>query len=188
MQVVHLSEDGYRARGAVSSSLWWWFVGIGLALAALGTAASLDLVLAAKVTTYAIGILMLIGGIIQIVHAGAMHRFGRSLFWIVSGLLYLLAGASIFLALTYAESLLTLLLALSLGLSGIARIIISTSRATGWGPILLSGLGSLAAAFLIGLTWPQNSTWALGAVIAIDLFVQGSMLISAGLKFRLAAG
>jgi uncharacterized membrane protein HdeD (DUF308 family) len=188
MQIVPFSDGEFRAEAMRFSSLWSWFVGVGLVLAGLGMAASLDLVLAAKVTTYAIGMLMLIGGIAQIVHAGAVHRIGRSTFWIASGLLYLAAAASVFLTLPYAESLLTLLLAVSLGLSGIARMIISASSAVASGTILLSGLGSLIAAILIGLTWPENSTWAIGVVIAIDLFVQGSMMISAGMKLRLAAG
>jgi uncharacterized membrane protein HdeD (DUF308 family) len=57
-------------------------------------------------------------------------------------------------------------------------------RASGWGWLLLSGLVSIGVALVLALGWPWNTIWVLGLVLAVDLFLQGFMLLLAGFALR----
>src|SRR5690625_6606930 len=48
---------------------WGWFVGLGLVLLVLGVVASLHVLLAAMVSVWFIGLMMIIGGVAQLFHA-----------------------------------------------------------------------------------------------------------------------
>jgi uncharacterized membrane protein HdeD (DUF308 family) len=81
--------------------------------------------------------------------------------------------------------MLTLLLAMSLGMSGLLRLwlgIGATVVGRGW--LVVSGLASIAAAVVIGLEWPVNALWILGLVLSVDLIVQGVALLAAGFSIR----
>ena len=56
--------------------------------------------------------------------------------------------------------------------------------AKGWAFILLSGIVTMLAGFIIALGWPINSLWILGLFLAIDLLFQGWTLIAFGLALR----
>ncbi len=73
------------------SSKWGWFVALGVALLILGGIAFGNLVLATVVSVYYVGIMMLVAGIIEIIHAFGV-KTGSFFFWLLSGLLYAAAG------------------------------------------------------------------------------------------------
>lgn len=180
------------ARSSTDSRLltraWIWFAGIGAALIALGAAMSVNLLLATVAAIYYVGAMMLAGGVLQIVHAVAIRRLGKPFFWLLMGAVYLLAGLSVFLDPLFAARLLTLLLAVSLGLSGILRIIIALGGVHGRGWMLVSAVAGIGAAIVIAIGWPFNAVWVLGLVLAIELLVQGLALLLVGLSLRNARG
>ncbi|MEG3145856.1 HdeD family acid-resistance protein [Sphingomonas sp. RT2P30] len=181
-----IASRGYVS-GANSSSLqtaWRWFAGLGVALILLGLCASANLFLATVATIYYVGALMLFGGVLQIFHAAAARNWGV---WLFGGILYLLAGLAVFNDPLFAAAFLTLLLAVSLGLSGMARLWFGLRvDLAGRGWLIASGVASIAAAVLIGLGWPVNAIWILGFVLAIDLLFQGVALLGTGLAMRTA--
>jgi len=126
------------------------------------------------------------GGVVQIIHAFVIRKWGRSALWLLGGALYLLAGFSVFYDPLFATLLLTLMLGVSLGLSGLVRSWTATRKKTdrGRGWIIASGLCSLAAAVLIAVGWPLNSAWMLGLVLTIDLMFQGAALIFVGMSLK----
>ncbi|WP_432653876.1 HdeD family acid-resistance protein [Sphingobium nicotianae] len=165
--------------------MWGWFVGIGAALAALGFIASANLFLATMAATYIAGSMMFAGGILQLVHAVGVRRWTWVALWTLSGLLYLSASVAVLYNPAFAASLLTLLLGYALGASGLVRSVVSIGwRGNGWGWLLLSGLISLSVAAIILFGWPANSFWVLGMFLAIDLLMQGVMLMSVGFALR----
>jgi uncharacterized membrane protein HdeD (DUF308 family) len=164
---------------------WGWFVGIGLALLLLGLCASVNLFVATVATTYYVGALMLVGGVLQIAHALSAAKWGRAAFWFLGGLLYLLAGLAVFLNPLFAAALLTLMLAVSLGLSGAMRLWIALgagARGRGW--MIASAVASMATALIIAIGWPVNSIWVLGLVLSIDLMFQGVALLTVGWSMK----
>jgi len=163
-----------------------WFIVLGIALILLGAIASANLFITTVAATFYVGAIMLVAGAFQIIHAFGVRKWARFAFWLLSGLLYLVAAAAMFLDPLFAASLLTLFLAVSLALSGSLRLFIAmTTRApSGWGWMAASGIASIAVALVIALGWPVNSIWVLGLVLSIDLLFQGVALVLIGLSLR----
>ncbi|CAN5410253.1 HdeD family acid-resistance protein [soil metagenome] len=165
-------------------TVWRWFAGLGAALILLGICASANLFLATVATIYYVGALMLFGGILHIFHAAGTRKWGA---WLLGGILYLLAGLAVFNDPLFAAAMLTLLLAVALGLSGLARLWFGMrTDLAGRGWMVASGVASIAAAALIAIGWPVNAIWILGFVLAIDLMFQGVALLATGLAMRTA--
>ena len=55
-----------------------------------------------------------------------------------------------------------------------------------WMVLLISGLASVAIAFLIGMSWPYSALWTLGLFISIDLIFNGwsHIIIALGARRR----
>lgn len=175
--------------GMPTSSLqskWIWFVGLGVLLLACGLIALGNLLLATVVSVYYVGMLMLAGGVIYLVHAFQMRGWDHVLFWALSGLLYVLAGICAFINPILTSAALTLFLAVALLIAGVFRIFVGmrTKPAKGWGWIVASGVITALAGFVIALGWPVNSLWILGLFLAADLILQGWTMIAFGLGIR----
>lgn len=164
---------------------WGWFVGVGVVLAMLGALASANLMFATLAATITVGVMMFAGGVFQLVHAFGVRRQGRTWWWALSGLLYMGAALVTLADPLFAAGVLTLLLAASLAASGLVRAYVAFAmRERGWGWLLLSGLVSIGVALVLALGWPWNTIWVLGVVLAVDLFLQGFMLLLAGFALR----
>ncbi len=168
-------------------SKWAWFVGIGILLLLLGGIALGNLVLATVASVLFIGMLMLLGGIIEIVHAFGVTGWKSHLFWALSGLLYAAAGIVAFMNPILASTVLTFLLAAALLATGLVRIwsgYEARHNTTGWGWIVATGVLTALVGIVIALGWPVNSLWVLGAFLAIDLIFQGWSFIAFGLGLK----
>ena len=172
-----------------SSSLrskWLWFVGLGLLLLICGLIALGNLLVATVASVFYVGMLMLAGGVIYLIHAFQVRSWDHVLFWALSGVLYVLAGICAFINPILTSALLTLLLAIALLVAGIFRLFVGmrTRPLKGWGWIVTSGIITTLAGFVIALGWPVNSLWILGLFLAIDLIVQGWTMLAFGLGIR----
>jgi uncharacterized membrane protein HdeD (DUF308 family) len=167
-------------------SKWIWFTGLGALLLVCGIIALGNLLLATVVSVYYVGMLMLFGGILYLVHAFQVRGWDHMLFWVLSGLLYLLAGILAFVNPILASAALTLFLAVALLVAGIFRIWVGRRMKPlkGWGWIVAGGVITALAGFVVALGWPVNSLWVLGLFLAVDLLVQGWTLIAFGLGIR----
>ncbi|MFQ3715585.1 HdeD family acid-resistance protein [Brucella melitensis] len=168
------------------SSKWGWFVALGVALLILGGIAFGNLFLATVVSVYYVGLMMLIAGIIEIIHAFGVKTWGRLFFWLLSGLLYTAAGIVTFINPVLAAGVLTFLLAAALIGSGAFRIWLGfkSKPSQGWGWIVAAGAVTLLLGFIIAIQWPVNSLFILGLFLAIDLIFQGWSFIAFGLGIK----
>ena len=162
-----------------------WFFGVGAALAMLGFIASANLMLAAIAAIYIVAAAMFDGGLLMFLHGFGMRHWDWAIPWVLCGVLY--AGAAI--AILYyplrAANYLALGFAVLFAAVGIIRVIAALAqRAHGRGGLLVSGLFSIAAAFLIGAGWPGDAIWVLGVIVAVDLLIQGAMLMLISLTLR----
>jgi len=175
--------------GVPSSSLhskWVWFAGLGILLMICGVIAFANLFVATVVSVYYVGMLMLAGGIVYLVHAFQVRGWDHILFWVLSGILYVLAGLFAFMNPILASAALTLFLAVALVIAGVFRAFIGRRMkpVKGWGWIVASGVITALAGFVIALGWPVNSLWILGLFLAADLLLQGSTMLAFGLALR----
>lgn len=170
-------------------SKWGWFVLLGVALLALGIIAAGNLVVATVASVFFVGAMMIVAGIVEIVHSFGVKSWGTFLLWLLSGILYVVAGYLAFTNPLLATIVLTLLLAVSLIVSGLLRIWIGfTSRElTGWGWVVAAGVITVLAGLIIAAKWPVNSVFILGIFLAADLIFQGISYIAFGFGLKKAA-
>ncbi|MBV0892356.1 HdeD family acid-resistance protein [Paracoccus sp. Z118] len=152
-----------------------WFIALGIILLILGVFAFANLLLATVASVYFIGIMMILGGIAQMVLAMRVRGWGRTLLLLIAGVLYILAGFFAFVNPVLASTLLTLVLAASLLVAGVLRFVVALQERPrkGWGWVLAGGIVSFIVALIIFAGWPVNSLWVLGLFLSADLIVQG---------------
>ena len=171
---------------AALRSKWGWFVLLGVALLVLGVIAAGNLLVATAASIFFVGAMMIVGGIVEIVHAFGVKSWGTFFWWLLSGILYVLAGYLAFANPVLAAGVMTLFLAISLIASGLVRIWIGfTGRGVeGWGWVIAGGIITVLAGLIIASGWPVNSLWILGLFLAIDLIFQGVTYIGFGFGLK----
>ena len=154
---------------------WIWFLAFGIILLILGLVAILNLAVATIASIYYVGVLMLVGAIMEIVHAFTVKSWSSFFFFLLAGILYAIAGLFTFINPLLASVALTLFLAAALIASGAVRIWAGFKMRPGhgWGWVLGAGVVTLLAGLIVALGWPFNSLWILGMLLAVDLTFQG---------------
>jgi uncharacterized membrane protein HdeD (DUF308 family) len=179
-------EAHAAARDDHPSAGWGWFVALGAIFLVLSVLAIGNLLAATVASVLLVGILMLIGGVAQLVEAFQVRRWGSLFLLLLSGVLYTVAGMLAFMNPTLAAAALTLFLAIALVVSGALRTWWGfTLRAVpGRGWIVASGIVSIIAGIVFYAMWPQNALWLPGLVLAVDLGLQGMLLTAFGLALK----
>jgi uncharacterized membrane protein HdeD (DUF308 family) len=166
---------------------WGWFVVLGAALIVLGTLAFLNLPPAGGASVYAVGIFMLVGAFAQLGTTLLVPRWRGIGLLSLSAVLYGAAGIFAIVNPTLAAAALSLLLALGLFCSGIARILLTAVMPPLPGRGWVGASGSVSA--IVGLICIHlslgNTVWLLGVALAVDLISQGAM--AAGFALALKA-
>jgi uncharacterized membrane protein HdeD (DUF308 family) len=165
-----------------------WIVALGVVYVIAGLIALSSVALATAASVFVVGIMMLIAGVAQVLNAFQVRTWGKSPVLILLGALYIIAGFIAFENPLLAAAVLTLMLGLSLVVSGIMRIILAFSakeRMT-WLGVVLSGLISLLLGLVILVHWPVSSVYILGLFLGIDLIFAGFgwIFVGFGLKGR----
>ena len=183
--ISHYGEHA-TARDEGPARQWGWFVGLGAGFLLLSLVAFANLLAATTATVYLVGLLMLIGAVGQLVHAFQVRRWGSFILWLLAGIVYGIAGILAFTNPVLAAAALTLLLAISLIVAGILRLWwgITLRGVPGRGWIVASGVVSVIAGIVFYVSWPENTPWLLGIVLAVELGLQGILLIAFGLGLR----
>ena len=102
-----------------------WIVTLGIIYVVAGLIALGSVLMATVVTVFVVGVMMLIAGVAEVISAFQIKTWGKFLFWLLLGVLYIVAGFVTFENPLLAAALLTLLLAFSLIASGIMRIVLA---------------------------------------------------------------
>jgi uncharacterized membrane protein HdeD (DUF308 family) len=167
---------------------WGWIVGIGVLLLVFGMIALGSVVTATVASVWTVGLMMILSGASEMAHGFAMKTWGKSILWIILGLLYGLAGVFTFMNPLLAAGVLTLLLGAGLVASGIVRIILAFQMKScqPWIWVVLSGLVTVLLGGMILAHWPASSLYVLGIFLGIDLVFAGVSWIMMGLALRRA--
>jgi uncharacterized membrane protein HdeD (DUF308 family) len=164
---------------------WFWFVIVGVALVVLGMVALGSVVIASLAAAVAIGVLLLIAGVAEIV--GAFWCRGWSGFFLnlLSGILSIVVGVLFLRAPLDALVALTLLVACFLLVGGIFKIVGAlVYRFAAWGWTLVTGIIDLVLGVLIWMEWPASALWVIGLFIGISLVFRGFNWIALGIALR----
>jgi uncharacterized membrane protein HdeD (DUF308 family) len=165
---------------------WAWFAGLGGLLLFFAAIVFFNLSATSKVTAWLIGLFLLLGGAANIIQALFTERWSRSVWSMLSGALYVFGGAMIMREPAQGSLLLSILVMISLAISGVARIGIAIAHrdVAGWWVVLLGGLTSIAVGILLIASLPWSGTWVLGMLIGTELAVQGLSWLVFGLGLR----
>jgi uncharacterized membrane protein HdeD (DUF308 family) len=168
---------------------WGWIVALGVVYSVAGFIALGSILTATVASVFIVGIMMLIAGVAEVINAFQVKTWGKFLFWVLLGVLYIVAGFATFENPLLAAAFLTLLLACVLIVSGIMRIILGFSMKRGmpWIWVVLSGVVTLLLGLIILNHWPVSSLYILGLLLGIDLVFAGASWIGMGLSLRKAA-
>jgi len=179
----HSLADGLK----VLRAKWGWIVALGVVFLAAGIIALGSVVAATTTAVYVVGIMMLMGGIAEIVAAFSVKSWGKFAFWLLLGVLYVAAGIIAIMNPLLAAAYLTLMLGVALAIGGVLRIFLAfhmKSAGNPWGWVALSGVITFALGCMIIAQWPASSLFVLGIFLGVDLIFIGSGWITMGLALK----
>ena len=161
---------------------WPWFLALGIALMVIGVLAVSEAILTTFATILVFGILLMAGGVVQIVNAFLARTWGGFFLHVLVGILHIIVGELMIEHPRAAAEGLTLLLAVSFLFSGTLRIIHALrERFADWGWVLVSGLVTLLLGVLIWRQWPASGYLIIGLFVGIDLIFSGWSWVMLGL-------
>lgn len=167
---------------------WLMFLFLGIALMIMGAVAIILPLAAAVAINALVGVLLLAGGVLQVIHAFVRHKApSKIVLGLIVAALYVIAGL-ILLAHPFAAILsLTLFLAAFFVASGVFKIIgaIETRGMPFWGWSLVGGILSFILGVLIWAHWPSSAVWAIGLLVGIDLLYMGWAAIAVAIALHM---
>lgn len=173
------------AKQAVADN-WGWFLALGILLVVAGVAAIAFPLVSTIAAKIALGWIFLAAGLVIIIHAFSIQRWGGFLMELLLGVLYLIAGGWLaFFPFTGIITLTIVLAALFL-VEGVLEVIMAVrARAhEGWVWLLLSGLIAVAVGVLIAAELPSSAAWAIGLLVGVNLLSTGISFIVLALAGR----
>jgi uncharacterized membrane protein HdeD (DUF308 family) len=164
---------------------WFWLVILGVALVVLGNVALGSVGIAALAAAAAIGVLLLLGGAVEVVGAFWCRGWSGFFLELLSGVLSIVVGLLFLRAPAGALAALTLLIASFLMVGGLFKIVAAASyRFAAWGWSLAGGIIDMILAQMIWQEWPAPALWVIGLFVGINLIFRGFNWIALGLALR----
>jgi len=164
---------------------WGWLLALGIILIVLGTAAIAMPFLASLATAVAFGVLLLMGGIAQLVGVFWTRNWSGFFLSLLVGLLYVVLGFLFLRDPGDALLAMTLLLACVLMVGGLFRIIGSLMyQFPHWGWVFAGGAINLLLGILIWQQWPFSGLWVIGLFVGIDMIFNGWTWIMLSLALK----
>jgi uncharacterized membrane protein HdeD (DUF308 family) len=167
---------------------WLWFVVLGIAIMATGFLAIGWACVATRATMYVFGILLLAGGVVQLVNAFLARQWRGFFLHLVVGVVQLVVGGLIIEYPERAADTLTFLLAVALLVGGAVRLAFALMEDfpdRGW--VMVNGFITLLLGIAIWRRWPDSSELVIGIFVGIDLIFSGWSWVMLGLLVKSAA-
>lgn len=180
--------NGQETLAGEMNKNWGWILVAGIAMVILGTIGlGMTFWLTVASMLY-FGILLLIGGGVQLINAFRDQAGTNRLSHILIALLYLVAGIILITKPVVAGLAMTALLAVALIIIGVFRcwLAFQARPMQGWGFILAAGLAAIALGVMIFAGWPETGLWVIGLFVAIEMILQGWTLVMIAIAARQA--
>ena len=180
-------RDIRTERPPKSASVVW---GAPFLLGLLTTIAGLVLLgatfLTSLVTIFFVGLMLMVGGIAEIVAAVRVRPHGGP-FWsfMLGGILTTVVGVLTLLFPRVGLASITLLLAGFFFANGLFHVITAAmDRYAQWGWDVAFGIISVFLGFSIMAQWPNSSLWLVGTLVGLAVFFRGVAIMSGSLAMR----
>jgi uncharacterized membrane protein HdeD (DUF308 family) len=166
---------------------WGWILALGLFYLVLGLVGLAMLFGLTVVNILFIGVLMLAGGVAQVLETVKCKGWKGTLWHLAIAALYVTGGLVVIYDPASASRLISLAVGGVLTAIGLARILIARqlqAKGAGWIWMLLTGLAGAALGLMIMLEWPLSGLFAIALFVAVDLLLQGSSYVTLALTAR----
>ena len=164
---------------------WGWFLGLGIVLIILGAVAIGSAFLMTIASVFLFGWILIIGGVMEVVHAFWHKRWAGFFLDLLTGVLYVVVGWMMVNNPQESALLLTLIIAMFLVFEGVLRIVTAiTVHYPHWGSVLFNGIISLLLGILIWRRWPVSGLWAIGLFVGIEMLLNGWSLVRLSMTGR----
>jgi len=163
-----------------------WSIALSVLLIVAGFFALVSPEVAGVGITLFLGWLLIISGIFHLVFAFKVHAAGRTVWELLVGIVYIVAG--IYLIRNPGPGLLslTLVLAVYLFFEGIFELVLAFQLRphSGWGWTLFDAIITLILAIMIWRSWPYSSVWVVGTLVGISMLFSGFSRLMLSLSAR----
>jgi uncharacterized membrane protein HdeD (DUF308 family) len=151
-----------------------WILALGLALILLGAAAIVYEGVATLASIWALGVLMLAAGIVQLAAMFQARGAGHIILDLLIGLLDLFVGYVLITHPVAGALVVTLFLAVYLLFGGTFRVIYALwAQLPHYGYAVFSGLLAILLGVLIWIQWPSSALWFLGIAVGVNFLFSG---------------
>lgn len=158
---------------------------MGLLLIIVGLVAISSSFVATLASVKVFGILLLVAGGIEVVHAVMIRNMRGFALHLLAAAIYLVVGLFMLEDPIQAATVITLIIAAYFIVGGVLRIIFSFAvRFHGWIWVVVNGLVNLVLGMMIWNRWPESSLWVIGLFIGIDLLFHGWSSVILALTLR----
>jgi uncharacterized membrane protein HdeD (DUF308 family) len=165
---------------------WGWLLALGILMIILGVLAIAAPYGATLAVQFALGWILVIGGIAEAIHAFMAKGWGGFVLELLSAILYVVVGVLLLTNPVGGALALTIVLAVFLIVEGIFKILMAfrVRDHGGWGWLLASGILSVLLGVLIWAEWPYSGLWVIGLLVGIQLVFTGWSLVMLSLAAR----
>ena len=168
---------------------WGWIVALGVVYLVAGIIALGSIVSATVASVIVVGVMMIIAGVAEVINAFQVKTWGRFTFWLILGILYIIAG---FVA--WDNPLLTAVWLTLVPRRGAGRVghrahlpRLQHEGGSPWIWVVVSGLITLVLGVIILAHWPVSAVYTLGIFLGVDLVFAGASWIGLGMGLRNAS-
>jgi uncharacterized membrane protein HdeD (DUF308 family) len=167
------------------SHKWGWFLALGILLMIVGVIAIASSVATTVFSILFLGILLIIGGAMQMIHSFEIREWGGFLLHLLGGILTTVVGMLAVSAPAAGALAITLMIAVYLLVGGLFRVISAiAAHFPAHGLVALSGLISFLLGMMLWAQWPVSGLWFIGMCVGIDLIFHGASWIAFALAAR----
>ena len=154
---------------------WPLLMGLGIVFVLFGCLGLSMVVGVTLVSILFVGLLFLVSGVIQFVDVLKSREWNVALWHGLVALLYLIGGGLIIYDPLLASTIITALIAWTLILIGVLRLImaIQLHHAVGAIWLALASIAAIALGCIILMQWPVSSLWIIGLFVSIELLITG---------------
>lgn len=167
---------------------WGWFLALGAGLIILGVLAIIYEEIATLASISALGIFLIIAGVLQLAMAFATRGAGHVILYLLFGVLEVLVGLVLLAHPVAGALLVTLTLSVYLIFSGVFRVVYSLwAQMPYYGWAAFAGALAIALGVLLWAQWPSSAIWFLGFAVGVNFVFAGSAWAALALRLRTAA-
>lgn len=164
---------------------WGWILALGILTLILGTIALAMIPIATIAAVLVLGWVMVLGGIIEAIHAFRVRGWRGGSLHLIAGILGVLIGLMIVTHPVAGALAWTLLFASFFTVIGAFRIITGLRlKFRHWGWTVLDGAISLLLGVMLAIEWPSSGVWFIGFALGISMLFRGWSYVMLSLAAR----